>query len=108
MRSFDPETELSVETARQINIVPNIQQKLEFESRESFLSFLPESALLWFKDVELTLEIIEKSFEKAQQALAEVTGGGIQVVSNPDALYETRRGFLNRIKTCLLYTSRCV
>jgi len=99
LRSFDPETQLSVESVRQINIVPDIQQKLEYESRESFLSFLPEASVLWFKDVELTLEIIEKSFEKAEQALAEVTGGGVQVVSNPDALYETRRGFLNRIKT---------
>lgn len=99
LRSFDPETQLSVETVRQINIVPDIQQKLEYESRESFLSFFPEGTTLWFKDVELTLEIIENSFEKAEQALAEITGGGVQVVSNPDDLYETRRGFLNRIKT---------
>ncbi len=99
LRSFDPETQLSVETVRQINIVPDIQQKLETESRESFLSFLPETAALWFKDVELTLEIIEKSFVKAEEALQEVTGGGIQIVSNPETLFETRRGFLNKIKT---------
>lgn len=99
LRSFDPETQLSVESVRQINIVPDIQQKLTTETRESFLSFLPETGTLWFKDVELTLEIIENCFEKAQQALGEIVGGGIQVVSDPDALYETRRGFLNQIKT---------
>jgi transcription-repair coupling factor (superfamily II helicase) len=98
LRSFDPETQLSVESVGQINIVPDIQQKLEYETRESFLSFFPETALLWFKDVELTLEIIENSFEKAQQALQEATGGGVQVVSEPEALFETRRGFLNQIK----------
>ncbi len=99
LRSFDPETQLSVETVRQINIVPNIQEKLEHESRESFFTFLPEAAVLWFKDVELTLEIVEKSFEQAEAALLEVTGGGVQVVSDPETLYETRRGFLNKIKT---------
>ena len=99
LRSFDPETQLSVETVRQINIVPNIQEKLEHESRESFLSFLPEAAVLWFKDVELTLEIIEKSLVQAEAALLEVTGGGVQVVSDPETLYETRRGFLNKVKT---------
>ncbi|TDB60786.1 transcription-repair coupling factor [Arundinibacter roseus] len=98
LRSFDPETQLSVEAVQQINIVPDIQKKLEYETRESFLSFLPESALIWFKDVELTLEIIENNFEKAQLALAEVTGGGVQIVSNPDTLFETRRGFLNKVK----------
>jgi transcription-repair coupling factor (superfamily II helicase) len=99
LRSFDPETQLSVESVRQINIVPDIQQKLTTETRESFLSFLPETGTLWFKDVELTLEIIENSYEKAEQTLSEIVGGGIQVVSDPGALYETRRGFLNQIKT---------
>jgi transcription-repair coupling factor (superfamily II helicase) len=53
---------------------------------------------LWFKDAELTLEVIEKCFEKAEKALEEVTGGGVQIVSNPQELFETRRGFLNQVK----------
>ncbi|WP_221389709.1 transcription-repair coupling factor [Dyadobacter sp. NIV53] len=98
IRSFDPDTQLSIETARQINVVPDIQQRLINETRESFFNFLPDETVLWFKDAELTLEVIEKCFEKAERALAEVTGGGIQIVSNPQDLYETRRGFLNLVK----------
>ncbi|WP_247237630.1 transcription-repair coupling factor [Telluribacter sp. SYSU D00476] len=98
LRSFDPDTQLSVETVQQINIIPDIQQKLTYETREPFLDFLPDHAALWFKDTELTLEIIENCFEKAEQALAAATGGGIQIVSNPQDLFETRRTFLNHIK----------
>lgn len=98
IRSFSPESQLSMEEVKQVNIIPDIQQKLTHESRESFLDFFPENSLLWFKDVETLLEITEKSLEKAQKALAETTGGGIQVVSDPEELFETRRGILNRIK----------
>ncbi|NIJ50931.1 transcription-repair coupling factor [Dyadobacter arcticus] len=98
IRSFDPDTQLSIEMAKQINIVPDIQQKLSHETRESFLSFLPADTAVWFKDAELTLEVIENCFEKAEKALQEVTSGGIQIVSNPQDLFETRRGFLNHVK----------
>ena len=98
IRSFDPDTQLSKDPVNQINIVPDIQQKLVNETRESFLNFLGTGTTLWFKDVELTLEVIDNNFEKAQKALEEVTGGGVQIVSNPQDLFETRRGFLNQIK----------
>src|SRR5690606_32992147 len=49
-------------------------------------------------DVETLLEITEKGFEKAKKALVEATGGGVQVVSDPDELFESRRSLLNHIK----------
>ena len=63
------------------------------------MSFLPSNALLWFKDVELTLEVIEQCFEKAEQAFVNVKSGDIQLVQDPDDMFETRRGVLNQIKT---------
>lgn len=98
IRSFDPDTQLSIASAKQINIVPDIQQKLSHETRESFLNFFADETAIWFKDAELTLEMIEKCFERAEKALEEVTGGGVQIVSNPQDLFETRRGFLNQVK----------
>jgi transcription-repair coupling factor (superfamily II helicase) len=98
IRSFDPDTQLSIESAKQINIVPDIQQKLSHETRDSLLSFFADETAIWFKDAELTLEMIEKCFERAEKALEEVTGGGVQIVSSPQELFETRRGFLNQVK----------
>ncbi|AEI50856.1 transcription-repair coupling factor [Runella slithyformis] len=99
IRSFNPETQLSVETVNQVNIIPDIQNKLTLETRESFLNFLPSNALLWFKDVELTLEVIEECYEKAEKAFETVKGGDIQLVADPNTIFETRRGFLNHIKS---------
>lgn len=98
IRAFNPETQISEENVQQINILPDIQSKLILETRESFLNFWPTNAVIWFKDVELTLELVEKCFEKAEQGLSETVGNGIQVVSDPVTLYETRRGFLNQVK----------
>ncbi len=98
IRSFNPDTQLSVESVKQVNIIPDIQSKLTLETRESFLNFLPSNALLWFKDVELTLEVIEQCFEKAEEAFVNVKSGDIQLVADPSEIFETRRGFLNQIK----------
>ena len=100
IRKFNPETQLSMEPVEFINIIPNIQTKLIEETREPFFNFLPESTTIWAKDVEFTLEVIDKSYEKAEQSFESVVSGsgGIQVVSNPVDLFETRRTFLNELK----------
>ncbi len=100
IRTFDPESQLSIESVSRINIIPDVQNRLTLESREPFLNFLPTDARIWFKDVELTLEIIEKCFEKVEGSFQEIIAksGGIKVISDPNQLFETRRGFLNLIK----------
>ncbi|RIV18225.1 transcription-repair coupling factor [Fibrisoma montanum] len=100
IRKFNPESQLSTDPVDFINIIPNIQTKLIEETREPFLDFLPNSTTIWLKDTDFSLEIIEKCFEKAEQSFASVLAGsgGIQVVSDPNDLFETRRSFLNRLK----------
>jgi transcription-repair coupling factor (superfamily II helicase) len=101
LRHFNPETQLSTDRLDLVSIIPNVQTKLTQEVRESFLTFLPKNTCAWFKDVEFALEIIEKCFEKAEQSLAHATtgNGNIQVVEDPEKLFETRRAFLNQLKT---------
>ena len=100
IRLFNPETQLSNDAVEFVKIIPNIQTKLIEETRESFFNFLPPDITVWAKDVEFTLEIIEKCFEKATQSFESVlqSSGGIQVISNPGELFETRRAFLNELK----------
>jgi transcription-repair coupling factor (superfamily II helicase) len=100
IRTFDPESQLSIESVSRINIIPDVQNRLTLESREPFFNFLPADARIWFKDVELTLEIIEKCFEKIEGSFQEIIAksGGIKVISDPNQLFETRRGFLNLVK----------
>src|SRR5690606_2273183 len=69
IRSFSPESQLSLENIGQVNLIPDIQQKLTHETRVSFLDFLPPQTVLWFKDAEMTLEVVEHGFERAEKAL---------------------------------------
>ena len=100
IRKFNPESQLSTDPVDFINVIPNIQTKLIEETREPLFDFLPEATTVWAKDVEFTLEIIEKCYEKVEQSFATVlaNSGGIQVVSDPNDLFETRRTFLNSLK----------
>ena len=100
IRKFNPESQLSTDAVAFINIIPNIQTKLTEETRESFFDFLPEETTIWAKDVEFTLEIIDKCYEIAEQSFASTiaNSGKIQVVSDPGELFETRRAFLTELK----------
>lgn len=100
IRTFNPLNQLSVESVNQLSIVPNVQTRLLYETREAFLDFFPENTLLWFKDVDLTLDIIQKYYEKAEQSFQTILeqSGNTQVVTDPEELFETRKSFLDQIK----------
>ena len=95
IRTFNPETQLSVEARPQVSIIPNVQTKLLQEKREAFFDFLPHTACLWLKDVRQTLDVVTELFDKAeanfQQMLGE--GGGMQIVSKPADLFESGKNF---------------
>ncbi|MCH8319246.1 MAG: hypothetical protein IIA88_12275, partial [Bacteroidetes bacterium] len=77
IRIFDPETQLSLEKVKQISIIPNAQIIHE-ESKGSFFEFLPVDTKIWFKDVQFTLDIINKAdfqsvkFETADNILEQL------------------------------------
>ncbi|MFY7890671.1 MAG: transcription-repair coupling factor [Spirosomataceae bacterium] len=100
IRTFDPESQLSVESVSRVNIIPDVQNKLIQETRESFLSFFPENTRLWFRDADLALDIVETCFEKASNDFEAILArsGGIKVISEPSELFETRKGLLKQFK----------
>ncbi|MEJ8757824.1 transcription-repair coupling factor [Pontibacter sp. H259] len=95
IRTFDPDTQLSVETKKSISIIPNVQTKLLQETREAFLDFLPADTNIWFKDVRQTLDVIEEYFDKASHAFEKLMAGsgGTQIVSDPEQLFQTQKQF---------------
>ena len=95
IRTFNPDTQLSVEARPSISIIPNVQTKMLTETREAFFDFLPRTACIWAKDVRQTLDVVSELFEKAeanfQQMLSEA--GGMQIVSKPGDLFESGKSF---------------
>lgn len=97
IRSFDPGSQLSVDTLTQISIIPNVQTKLMQEERQSLLDFISPSTRLWFKDFQLTLDVLKKSFEKAEGSFETIVQqSGAQVVLKPEQLFEVAKTFKAR------------
>ena len=74
IRTFDVETQLSLQQVSSVVIIPNIESKVAGEQRTSFLSLLPEETLIFVQDFELFAPKWEKMHQKAQEAFAALKG----------------------------------
>lgn len=110
IRTFNPDSQLSIENKKNFSLVPNVQTRLLQEQREPLLNFLPKNTAVWFKDLLLTLEVIENSYEKVSQVFEEVfrKSGGNKLVTEPGDLFDSRGNFESSLKdfTCLEYGNR--
>ena len=66
IRTFDVETQLSLEQLKKISIIPNVENKKLQENRESFLEYVSNETILFVKNKELFSGILDKLFEKSQ------------------------------------------
>lgn len=97
IRTFEPGSQLSVETMDLVNIIPNVQTKLVQEERQSLLDFISAKTRLWFKDVQLTQDLIQNCFEKANQSFDKIVkASGTQVISSPDKLFLDGAEFIDK------------
>ncbi len=55
IRTFDPNTQLSVQAMNHIAIMPNIQKKLMEDERSAFLDFIPANSTIWTSDLQSVL-----------------------------------------------------
>ncbi|NVK50941.1 MAG: transcription-repair coupling factor [Cyclobacteriaceae bacterium] len=100
IRTFDPETQLSIAEVEQISLIPNTQTKLLQEVRQSFLGFLPENTTLWIKDYQLTADVMEECFHKAELAFDQILAKTNQTktVLKPQDLFEKGDDFIRQVK----------
>ncbi|MEN2280788.1 transcription-repair coupling factor [Algoriphagus sp. SE2] len=101
IRTFDPESQLSISSVDKISLIPNVQTKLLQEVRQSFLSFLPDDCKIWHKDYQLTLDVMDECFHKAEQAfgvIAKQTQTD-KLMLKPADLFEKGKDFANLAKT---------
>ncbi len=90
IRTFNPDTQLSVEKKELISIVPNVQTKLLQENRESFFDFITTSYSLWIKDIQQTIDVVERSYTKAitEYEKLQTLSGGNNLITSPESLFE--------------------
>lgn len=95
IRTFEPGSQLSVTALDKVSIIPNIQTKLTHEERQPLLEFISPETILWFKDFQLTTDVIDKIFEKATASFTNlVKESGTQVISEPGRLFDQADTFV--------------
>lgn len=100
IRTFDPGSQLSVESLENINIIPNIQSKLTHDERQSFFEFISSNTRLWFKDYQLSQDVVQKSFEKVLESFQKIIhSSATQIVSSPEKLFDDGLSFARLAET---------
>jgi transcription-repair coupling factor (superfamily II helicase) len=67
IRFFDIETQRTLGIAKKMSIVPNVENKSFLESRASFLSYVPDDAIIWTDSPERLCHTLDKLMEFAHE-----------------------------------------
>jgi transcription-repair coupling factor (superfamily II helicase) len=94
IRTFDVATQLSIETQKKITIIPNVENKVFQENRESFLDYISEKTVIFIQNTEDFLSQLDKQFGKAEDAFAKLS----QEIkrSSPEQLFLNQAEFIKR------------
>ncbi len=65
IRTFEIETQLSVDEVSSLIIIPNVQSKYLTENNINLLDFIEKDTQIWIKDVEFTLDVVKSGYKKA-------------------------------------------
>jgi transcription-repair coupling factor (superfamily II helicase) len=85
IRTFDIESQLSIDRMNKIDIMPNVENKYLEEKRQSFLKYISSKTVIFTKDPELAKVQLDKLFTKAEEAFKDLSGEIKQM--NPEELF---------------------
>ncbi len=74
IRTFDVETQLSIEKIKKVSILPNVANKMLQEKRESFLKYISSKTVIFTKNTTLLKDNLDKLFAKAEQHYVNLKG----------------------------------
>ncbi|WP_395091217.1 transcription-repair coupling factor [Vaginella massiliensis] len=103
IRSFDIETQLSIQTVKEIVIIPNLENKLLEENRESFLNFIPKNTIVFAHNLSLIKNKLEHNFTLAKTNF-EQHRGEIKL-SSPETLFLDEETFQQEVTRFTLLES---
>nr|WP_315190470.1 transcription-repair coupling factor [uncultured Flavobacterium sp.] len=94
IRSFDVATQLSLEKQKKITIIPNVENKVFQENRESFLDYISEKTVIFIQNTEDFLSQLDKQFGKAEEAFEKLSKEIKR--STPEQLFLNQTEFIKR------------
>jgi len=73
IRTFDIETQLSIDKVSRISIMPNVANKQLSEKRQSFIQYIGKKTIIWTQNETRLYDRINKLFDKAKESFQELT-----------------------------------
>ncbi len=95
IRTFDPLTQLSIKKIASVTIVPNMQTHFGKEKKTSVFNTLPAGTLVWLKDADILMDVMNSSMEKAKKIQPEIKKRRIEHPNHPLLDGEVEEVFLN-------------
>ncbi len=94
IRSFDVGTQLSIEIQKKITIIPNVENKIFQENRESFLDYISEKTVIFIQNTEDLFVQLDKQFAKAEEAFEKLSKDIKH--ATPEQLFLNQAAFIKR------------
>lgn len=85
IRLFDPSSQLSTESIKQLQILPNLEDKAQMEKRQSLLEFMRSKTWLWMDDAQGLMEQLDRMTDLAKDAFEQLEGETMR--SRPEDLF---------------------
>ena len=97
IRTFDINSQLSLQTQNKVTIIPNTEAKKSSNTQVSLLEYLPKNAVIWTKDIHYTKGILETYFSRAEEQYNKVSDSAIQHLS-PEYLFTNAYHFSKELQ----------
>lgn len=94
IRTFDVATQLSVEKKKKITVIPNVEDKVMNEKRESFLEYITPNTVLLIENTEALLSRLDNLFGRATDAFSKLSTEIKH--ATPDELFVNQEAFIKK------------
>ncbi len=96
IRTFDIESQLSIDKVKKLDLIPNVENKAMLEKRESFLDYVSNSMVVWCKSISLAAKRLDDIYAKGEEVFANLKG---EIRRNPpEELYINGKIFTDTLE----------
>jgi transcription-repair coupling factor (superfamily II helicase) len=96
IRTFDVASQRSLEKQTKITLLPNVADKMLLESREPFLTYIPEQTRVFIQKPDLCIAKLNQLFEKAVEAFSKLNNEVKHI--DPEALFADGKSFQKQLQ----------
>lgn len=97
IRTFDVETQLSLEKQKKISIIPNVENKFTQENRQSFLDYISDKTVIFTKNTSLIVDKLDLLYEKAHEAYEKLSKDLKR--QTPENMFLSKKAFRDHLES---------